>query len=57
MVGCDLSDFVDDVVISEVVGLSKLDLCIYYFVLKRLGVMMVYSWFVGDLLCNDVWGL
>ena len=56
LAGCDLSDLAKDVVISEAVGLSKPDPCIYHLALKRLGVTAAHSWFVGDSPRNDVWG-
>lgn len=54
--GLDLPRRVDDVVISEAVGLSKPDPRIYRLALERLGVEASRCWFVGDSPRNDVWG-
>ncbi|WP_233218647.1 HAD family hydrolase [Deinococcus arcticus] len=53
---CGLTALVDDVVISQVVGLSKPDPRIYELALARLGVAAAAAWFVGDSPRNDVWG-
>ncbi|WP_102125047.1 HAD family hydrolase [Deinococcus planocerae] len=51
-----LAPLVDDVVISQGVGLSKPDPAIYTLALSRLGVSAADAWFVGDSPRNDVWG-
>ncbi|MBZ9751974.1 HAD-IA family hydrolase [Deinococcus sp. HMF7620] len=53
---CGLSDLVDDVVISKVVGFSKPDPRIYQLALERLRVGAADAWFVGDSPRNDIWG-
>ncbi|GHF30983.1 putative hydrolase of the HAD superfamily [Deinococcus metalli] len=53
---CGLADLLDDVVISEAVGLSKPDPRLYTLALARLGVAAADAWFVGDSPRNDVWG-
>lgn len=53
---CGLTDLVDDVVISQGVGLSKPDPRVYTLALERLGVSAAEAWFVGDSPRNDVWG-
>ncbi|MFB9993082.1 HAD family hydrolase [Deinococcus oregonensis] len=54
--GCGFWPLIDDVVISEEVGLSKPDPRIYTLALERLGVTAAETWFVGDSPKNDVWG-
>ncbi|GGO29313.1 HAD family hydrolase [Deinococcus humi] len=54
--GCGLTELVDDVVISKVVGLSKPDPAIYRLALQRLGVHAAETWFVGDSPRNDIAG-
>ena len=51
-----LAPLVDDVIISEGVGLSKPDPAIYTLALDRLEVNAAEVWFVGDSPRNDVWG-
>jgi len=56
LAGLKLETLVDDVVISQEVGLSKPDPAIYHLALERLGVAARDAWFVGDSPRNDVWG-
>lgn len=51
-----LTSLVDDVIISEAVGVSKPDPAIYRLSLERLRVNADNAWFVGDSPRNDVWG-
>lgn len=51
-----LLPLIDDVLISEEVGLSKPDPRIYTLALERLSVSAAETWFVGDSPKNDVWG-
>ncbi|MEF2277929.1 HAD family hydrolase [Deinococcus sp. YIM 134068] len=51
-----LAPLVDDVVISEGVGVRKPDPAIYTLALHRLGVGAADAWFVGDSPRNDIWG-
>ncbi len=51
-----LLPLIDDVLISEEVGISKPDPRIYTLALERLGVSAAETWFVGDSPKNDVWG-
>ncbi|WP_260170266.1 HAD family hydrolase [Deinococcus radiopugnans] len=54
--GCGLTELVDDVVISQAVGLSKPDPAIYRLALTRLGADASSTWFVGDSPRNDIMG-
>lgn len=54
--GLGLPELVDDVVISQVVGLGKPDPRIYQLALEQLGVTAAEAWFVGDSPRNDIWG-
>ena len=55
--GLYIGGLVDDLVISEEVGVSKPDPHIYTLALDRLGVdTAADAWFVGDSPRNDVWG-
>ena len=56
LAACGLTGLVDDVIVSQSVGLSKPDPQIYRLALARLGVEAGDAWFVGDSPRNDVWG-
>ncbi|GGQ99288.1 HAD family hydrolase [Deinococcus ruber] len=54
--GLDLAQRVDDVIVSEAVGLKKPDPAIFHLALSRLGVAAQDAWYVGDSPVNDVAG-
>ncbi|WP_424952185.1 HAD family hydrolase [Deinococcus sp.] len=52
----ELRDLLDDVVVSETVGLRKPDPAIFRLALNRLNVRAAEALYVGDSPVNDVWG-